>query len=287
MLIDAIKKETGIYFPMYKSLWDLAKGKDTDEKRLAFYDTILDAAFDPEHFEPPTQPVKGKSTPIDYAKWDAWNSVMHILERYFKAKRKRDLGRLYGKKGGRPKRYGMMSSASDDDSSFGAEGDEITKLMMADEQEERQQVPQKQEPTFEELNRCDYGVPQIDRPIGNSPHSFDSFEQFCDWFKKHDIQFYTNMNSCRQYCKDDAHILREVYDRLLGSEWKDKNNKPINNMSKVVFWTLKYVAQDLRAEAVKKQTEETTANAGKSKAEVQEDLEEKRRKRLKAAGAEW
>lgn len=287
MLFEAIKKETGVYFPMYKSLWDLAKGKDTDEKRLAFYDTILDAAFDPENFVPPSQPIKGKSTPTDYAKWDAWNSVMHILERYFKAKKKRDMGRMYGKKGGRPKRIGAMSSsASDDDASYGAVGDEIMKLMMADEENpianrETDTV------TFEELNEVEYGVPKADKPLGNTPHSFDSFESFCAWFSTREMQFYTNMNICKTYCKDKVRIMREVYDRLLGSEWKDKNGKPINNMSKVVFWTLKYVAKDLKAEMEQTQKETASAVSGKTKAEIQDDLEERRRKRLKAAGAVW
>jgi hypothetical protein len=295
MLTDVIRKETGIYFPMYKSLWDLAKGKDTDEKRLAFYDTILDAAFDPEHFAAPEQPVKGVSKPIDYARWDAWNSVMHILDRYFKVKHKRDMGRIYGKKGGRPRKiYGMPSTASDDDASFGAEGDAIANMMMADEHENfsvapKQVVsePQKIEPTFAELNTVENGSPKTSCLVGSSPHSFNSFEEFVDWCDKHSMQLYTKMNSCRQYCKDNMRIYREVFDRLIGSDWKDKNGKPINNMSKVVFWTLHYVAQDLHAEVEQKQRENATASCGKTKAEIQDDIEEKRRQRLKAAGAQW
>lgn len=284
---DEIRNETGIYFPMYKSLWDLAKGKDTDEKRLAFYDTILDAAFDPENFEPPERPVKGKSKPIDYARWDAWNSVMHILDRYFKAKKKRELGRLYGKRGGRPRRVDMMpSTASDDgDEIYGREGDEITRLMSSEEGTETS--PQKREETFEELNNVENGVGAASMPLGSSPHKFDTFEEFCAFMKKHDIQFYTNMNSCRRFCKDDVRIMREVFDRLQGSDWKDKNNRPINNMCKVVFWTLKYVAADLKSEYEQRQNENNAQLQGKSKAEIQDDLEERRRKRLKAAGASW
>lgn len=280
MLTDILKRETGIYFPMYKSLWDLAKGKDTDEKRLAFYDTIFDAAFDPENFTPPTQPVKGVSKAIDFARWDAWNSVVHILEKYFRIRHKRDMGRIYGKRGGRPRKVGYMPSTdSDDDASFGAEGDAIAKMMMADERD--------REPSFDELNTANYGEPKVSRPIGSSPHSFDTFEQFVEWCETHAMQLYSKMNVCRKYCNDKTQIYREVYDRLVGSDWKDKNGKPINNMSKVVFWTLHYVAQDLHGEVEQRQRENATAVKGKTKAEIQDDIEEKRRQRLKAAGAQW
>ena len=80
------------FLTFYENWYILAEGRDTDEKRLAFYDTIFRYAFDGEV---PSRPERGKSHGRDWAAWDAYNVVKPIIDL---CRRRQEAGR----KGGRP-----------------------------------------------------------------------------------------------------------------------------------------------------------------------------------------
>ena len=61
--------EKASYLVFFETWYHLAEGRDTDEKRLAFYDTIMRYAF--EGIEP-ERPVKGVSPGEVWAAWDAF-----------------------------------------------------------------------------------------------------------------------------------------------------------------------------------------------------------------------
>lgn len=75
----------------FKNWWELAENRDTDEKRLAFYDAILRFAFEGKV---PERPVKGVSRGVDYAAWDAYQSVFPVVSESI---RKSDAGSLGGR----------------------------------------------------------------------------------------------------------------------------------------------------------------------------------------------
>ena len=64
------------HFVFFENWRDMAEGRDTDEKRLAFYDAIMQYAFDGVV---PSKPVKGVSHGRDWAAWDAYNAVKPVL----------------------------------------------------------------------------------------------------------------------------------------------------------------------------------------------------------------
>lgn len=75
----------------FKNWWELAENRDTDEKRLAFYDAIMRFAFDGKV---PDRPVKGVSQGVDYAAWDAYQSVLPVIS---ESLRKSEAGSLGGR----------------------------------------------------------------------------------------------------------------------------------------------------------------------------------------------
>ena len=75
----------------FKNWWELAENRDTDEKRLAFYDAIMRFAFEGKV---PERPVKGVSRDVDHAAWDAYQSVFPVVSESI---RKSDAGSLGGR----------------------------------------------------------------------------------------------------------------------------------------------------------------------------------------------
>lgn len=75
----------------FKNWWELAENRDTDEKRLAFYDSIMRFAFEGKV---PERPVMGVSRGVDYAAWDAYQSVLPVVSESI---RKSDAGSLGGR----------------------------------------------------------------------------------------------------------------------------------------------------------------------------------------------
>lgn len=80
------------YLTFYENWFVLAEGRDTDEKRLAFYDTIMRYAFDGKV---PGRPERGRSHGRDWAAWDAYNTVKPIIDM---CRKRQEAGR----RGGRP-----------------------------------------------------------------------------------------------------------------------------------------------------------------------------------------
>lgn len=76
---------------IFRNWWELAENRDTDEKRLAFYDAIMRYAFEGKV---PDRPVKGVSRGVDYAAWDAYQSVLPVIS---ESVRKSEAGSLGGR----------------------------------------------------------------------------------------------------------------------------------------------------------------------------------------------
>jgi hypothetical protein len=94
----------------FENWFDMAEGRDTDEKRLAFYDAIMRYAF--EGSVPP-KPVKGVSHGKEWAAWDAYNLVRTTIRvRQNKAFAGR-LGGLAGR-GERKARFGNANALRGD-----------------------------------------------------------------------------------------------------------------------------------------------------------------------------
>ena len=94
------------FFTFYENWRDLADGRDTDEKRLVFYDTIMKYAFD--GIVPP-RPVKGISKGVEWAAWDAYNAVRPVID---VCRAKAEAGRKGGSRGGDSKaRYGNSNAS--------------------------------------------------------------------------------------------------------------------------------------------------------------------------------
>ncbi len=66
------------YITFFENWHELAEGRDTDEKRLAFYDAIFRYAFG--GIVPP-KPVKGASHGPEWAAWDAYNAVRPVVDK--------------------------------------------------------------------------------------------------------------------------------------------------------------------------------------------------------------
>ena len=81
------------YLIFYENWYILAEGRDTDEKRLAFYDTIMRYAF--EGVEP-KRPERGKSHGKDWAAWDAINIVKPMIDTF---RKRQEAGRKGGRAG--------------------------------------------------------------------------------------------------------------------------------------------------------------------------------------------
>lgn len=81
------------YITFFRDWHLLAEGRDTDEKRLAFYDAIFRYAFDGEV---PEKPKRGESTGKVWAAWDAYVTTHTIIDKLFK---KMLSGRAGGKAG--------------------------------------------------------------------------------------------------------------------------------------------------------------------------------------------
>ena len=62
----------------YRNWYELAEGRDTDEKRLAFYDAIFRYAFDGVV---PPKPVRGESPGTAWAAYDAFLTTAVIIDR--------------------------------------------------------------------------------------------------------------------------------------------------------------------------------------------------------------
>ena len=98
------------YCPLYRSWYQLAHLRDTDEKRLAFYDAIFDYAFNgtiPP--DPLTEFLEGMAKGVDYARRDAYLTVHESLD----AKLEQIInGTLGGQETGNPKaRFGNQNAA--------------------------------------------------------------------------------------------------------------------------------------------------------------------------------
>lgn len=96
-------EEGNKFLTFYENWYILAEGRDTDEKRLAFYDTIMRYAFDGVV---PNRPQRGKSHGKDWAAWDAYNVVKPIIDL---CRKRREAGR----KGGRPSVRKLAEDESD------------------------------------------------------------------------------------------------------------------------------------------------------------------------------
>ena len=96
-------EEGNKFLTFYENWYILAEGRDTDEKRLAFYDTIMRYAFDGVV---PNRPQRGKSHGKDWAAWDAYNVVKPIIDL---CRKRREAGR----KGGRPPVRKLAEDESD------------------------------------------------------------------------------------------------------------------------------------------------------------------------------
>ena len=96
-------EEGNKFLTFYENWYILAEGRDTDEKRLAFYDTIMRYAFDGVV---PNRPQRGKSHGKDWAAWDAYNVVKPIIDL---CRKRREAGR----KGGRPHVRKLAEDESD------------------------------------------------------------------------------------------------------------------------------------------------------------------------------
>lgn len=81
------------YLTFYENWYILAEGRDTDEKRLAFYDTIMRYAFDGVE---PKRPERGRSHGKDWAAWDAINIVKPMIDTF---RKRQEAGRKGGRAG--------------------------------------------------------------------------------------------------------------------------------------------------------------------------------------------
>lgn len=100
-------------FTFFENWYDMAEGRDTDEKRLAFYDTIMRYAFEGKE---PKKPVKGVSRGVDWAAWDAFNAIRPVL--VTRLNTKSNIGRMGGLagRGDAKARHGNRNAAKDDES---------------------------------------------------------------------------------------------------------------------------------------------------------------------------
>lgn len=66
------------YFYFFENWFLMAEGRDTDEKRLVFYDTIMRYAFDGVV---PPRPKRGESPGKVWAAWDAYLLTKPVIDR--------------------------------------------------------------------------------------------------------------------------------------------------------------------------------------------------------------
>lgn len=93
-------------FRFWENWYEMAEARDTDEKRLAFYDAIFRYAFDGMV---PGKPVRGESPGSAWAAWDAYLLTKNIIEGEAK---KRTAGAKGGSaKGASKARYGNRNAS--------------------------------------------------------------------------------------------------------------------------------------------------------------------------------
>lgn len=110
------------YLIFYETWYALAEGRDTDAKRLAFYDTIFRYYF--EGIEP-QKPVRGESSGEAWASWDAFLVAKPVIDN---RRKKIEAGRVGGLAGrGKSRNVGNQNACKTPDEATKEQDENNTK----------------------------------------------------------------------------------------------------------------------------------------------------------------